>query len=134
MPRARLLELVHHAEGVTGGFGGQGAAHEQADVQGLGDLRVGRTQVEDLLDSVIDSVEAVLRNGHRQRRQLLVFAGQRPLSEHPPAQLPEGGVHLHGGLEHQAIQSLPLRLSFMNVHGVLSYPVLVVISVARVSA
>jgi hypothetical protein len=60
---------------VADGFHRQRAAHEQSDVEGLGDFRLAGALVEDLLDPMIDSVEAVLRHRHRQSRQLLVLLG-----------------------------------------------------------
>jgi hypothetical protein len=43
-------------------------SHDRADVERLGNLRVRATQVEDLLHAMLDSVEAVLHHGHRERR------------------------------------------------------------------
>jgi hypothetical protein len=39
---------------------GERAAHQQADVERLGDLRFRCALVEDLLDAMVDSVKAVL--------------------------------------------------------------------------
>ena len=55
------------------GLHGQRAAHQHADVERLRDLLIRGSQVEDLLDSVVDSVEAVLGNGDCQRRQATRF-------------------------------------------------------------
>jgi hypothetical protein len=62
---AALPKLLHDGEGVADGLGCQRAAHQEPDIQGFGDLLVGRPQVEDLLDAVVDSVEAVLGHGDR---------------------------------------------------------------------
>lgn len=61
----RLADLRQHLEGVAHRFGRQGSPHQQADVQRLRQLRVRPAQVEDLLDTMVNSVEAVLRDGHR---------------------------------------------------------------------
>jgi hypothetical protein len=55
-----LPELLHHGEGVADRLRRQRAAHQEPDVERFGDLLVGGAQVEDLLDAVVDSVEAVL--------------------------------------------------------------------------
>jgi hypothetical protein len=52
--------LLDDRKRVSDRFHGQRTAHQHADVEGLGNLFVRRSQVEDLLDAVIDSVEAVL--------------------------------------------------------------------------
>ena len=58
------------------GLGRQRAAHQQPDVERLRDLRLRRALVEDLLDAVVDSVEAVLGDGDGERGQLLVLLAQ----------------------------------------------------------
>jgi hypothetical protein len=57
-------DLRRHFEGVPHRLGRQGATHQQTHVQGLRQLGVGPTQVEDLLDAMVNSVEAVLRDRH----------------------------------------------------------------------
>jgi hypothetical protein len=53
-------ELLEDRERVPDRFHGERTTHEHADVQRLGDLGVSGALVEDLLDAVIDSVEAIL--------------------------------------------------------------------------
>ena len=77
---------------MTHGLDRERPAHQDADVDGLGDLGVRRALVEDLLDSMIDSVEAVLRDRHCQRRELLVLLRDRAVGEDLLAQVAEGGV------------------------------------------
>jgi hypothetical protein len=52
--------LFEHRERVADGLDGERAAHQHADVQRLRDLGIRGALVEDLLDAVVDSVEAVL--------------------------------------------------------------------------
>jgi hypothetical protein len=78
-------------------FGGERAPHQQSDVERLGDLGLGRALVEDLLDPMLDSVEAVLGDRHRERRQFLVLLGQRAVGKDhlaEGAEGPEGTVSL----------------------------------------
>ena len=69
-----LLDLFHHGKGMTNRLGGDRTGHQQSDVQGLGNLAKVRARVEDLLDPVLDSVEAILRNGDGQRGEELLLS------------------------------------------------------------
>src|SRR5882762_9030655 len=65
---------------------------------------------------MVDSVETVLRDGHRERRELLVLLGQRAVGEHLLADLAERAIHLHRRLQHQAIEPLLLRVALVDMH------------------
>ena len=101
------------------GLGRQRPPHEQPDVQRLADLHVRRALVEDLLDAVVDSVEAVLRDRHRQRGQLLVLLRERAIGEDLPAEVTEARVDLQGRLEHQPVEPLLLRVPLVYVQRLL---------------
>ncbi len=64
------------------GFHRERPAHQQPDIHGLRQLRLGPIQVEDLLDSVLDSVEAILGDGDGECHQLLVLLAEGTVSEH----------------------------------------------------
>src|SRR5436309_8801603 len=65
---------------------------------------------------MVDSVEAVLRDGHRERSQLLVLLGERAVGEHLLADLAERAIDLHRRLQHQAVEPLLLRVALVDVH------------------
>src|SRR5262245_47423587 len=67
------LDLVHHLVRVTHRLHRQRTAHQERDVERLRDFFLARPEAEDLLDPMIDSVEAVLRDGNGERHQLLVL-------------------------------------------------------------
>src|SRR5574341_345553 len=116
-PHANLcvsLDLPHHAVGVPHRLAGEGAAHEQRHVQRLGDLGLRGTQVEDLLHPMVDSLEAVLRDGHRQGHQLLVLLAEGAVREHGLAELLKARHHLHGPLERAGRQPLPFLRPFLQ--------------------
>src|ERR1700730_4852217 len=97
------------------------ASHNRADVESLGDLAVARTQVEDLLHAVLDSIEAILHDGHRQCRQFLVLLAQRAVGEDTFADLAHGGRHLHGALGDQTIEPLSLLILLVQVDHAFSF-------------
>src|SRR3990172_8892190 len=111
MLRFSSLDLFHHRKGVAHRLGGQRP----------GDLLLRRPQVEDLLDAVLDSVEAVLGDRHRQCRELLVLLGQRAVGEDLLAQVLEGAEDLHRRLQHEPVDPSLLGLLVVKVsHGHLS--------------
>src|SRR5438552_7014288 len=65
---------------------------------------------------MVDSVEAVLRDGHRERSQLLVLLGERAVGEHLLADLAERAIDLHRRLQHQAVEALLLRVALVDMH------------------
>src|SRR6185436_12719822 len=77
-------------------------------------------QVEDLLHAVLDSVEAVLGNRHRQRGELLVLLRQGPVGEYALAQIAEGARHLHGAAGHEPVETLPFLGPLVQVEHQLS--------------
>src|SRR6266511_2043696 len=114
-------DVVHDGKGVTYRLHADGASHDRADVERLGDFGFGRAQVEDLLHAVLDSVEAALHDGHRERRQLLVPLAERTVGEHALADLSHRARYLHGALGDQTIQSLPLLVLLVQVYHALSF-------------
>ena len=84
----------------------QGATHRQADVQGLRQLGVGPAQVEDLLDTMVNSFEAVLRHRHGQRHELLVLPADGPVGEHLLLEGLKPGKSAHPALQDLSIQPL----------------------------
>ncbi len=69
------------------GFHRERPAHQQPHIHGFRQLRLGPIQVEDLLDSVLDSVEAILGDGDGERHQLLVLLGQDTVREYLGAEV-----------------------------------------------
>src|SRR5205085_626539 len=93
-----------------------------------------RPEVEDLLNAVVHSVEAVLRDRDGERRQLLVLLRDRAGGEHALAEVAVRGVDLHGGLGHQAVDPFLFCVALVDVHRQSFQPFGVVISFARDSA
>jgi len=54
------MDLRQHLKGVAHRLRREGAAHQQSHIQGLRQLGVAATQVEDLLDAMLNSVKAIL--------------------------------------------------------------------------
>src|SRR5947207_4880571 len=65
---------------------------------------------------MVDSVETVLRDGHRERGELLVLLGERAVGEHLLADLAERAIDLHRRLQHQAVEALLLRVALVDMH------------------
>src|SRR5688572_31264764 len=121
-------ELLHDLEGVSHGLHGQAAAHVQRDVERLRDLAIRRTQVEDLLHAVLDSLPAVGDDGHRQRGQLLVLLRERALAEHFARHRAHGRGHAHGRVTDVLIEMAAARLALRRpemrrdgIHGALLF-------------
>ena len=82
------------------------AAHQEPDIHGLCQLGIGPIQVEDLLDAMLDSVKAVLRDGDGQRHQLLVFLAERAVGEDLGPQVPIGAKHASRPPQNRRIELL----------------------------
>ncbi len=65
----------------------KGPAHQHPHVHGFRQLRLGSIQVEDLLDSVLDSVEAILGDGDGECHQFLVLLAECTVREYLGAEL-----------------------------------------------
>src|SRR5580765_719005 len=116
-----FLDVVHDREGMAYRLHADRTSHDRADVERLRDLRVRGTQVEDLLHAMLDSVETVLHDGHREGGELLVLLAQRPVREHALAHLSHRGRHLHGALGDQPIQPLPLLVLLVQMDHAFSF-------------
>src|SRR5262245_48741089 len=121
-------QLLHDLEGVAHGLHGQAAAHVERDVERLRDLAIRRTQVEDLLHAVLDSLPAVRDDGDGQRGQLLVLLSERAVAEDLARDRAHRRGHAHGRMTDVLIEMAAARLALRRsemrcdgIHGALSF-------------